>query len=77
MNLIEPGDSILVGVNGVFGNRLKDTAERCGESITIVEKDWGRAFELEDFRRGANGRKYKMRLMTNTPLRVSPWHYQP
>src|SRR3954470_17955973 len=30
VNLIEPGDKVLVCVNGVFGTRMVDVAERCG-----------------------------------------------
>src|SRR5580704_15543232 len=33
-NLIEPGDEVLVGVNGVFGGRMADVAERCGARVT-------------------------------------------
>jgi alanine-glyoxylate transaminase/serine-glyoxylate transaminase/serine-pyruvate transaminase len=29
-NLIEPGDPVLIGVNGVFGTRMVDVARRCG-----------------------------------------------
>src|SRR6476659_8665944 len=30
VNLIEPGDEVVIGVNGVFGGRMVDVAERCG-----------------------------------------------
>src|SRR2546430_9562432 len=45
VNLIEPGDEIVVGVNGVFGNRMVDVAERCGAKVTKVEAPWGRIIE--------------------------------
>src|SRR5881628_1594184 len=32
VNLVEPGDDVIIGVNGVFGTRMVDVAERCGES---------------------------------------------
>src|SRR5437773_3761568 len=35
-NLIEPGDDVIIGVNGVFGNRMCDVAERCGARVTKV-----------------------------------------
>jgi alanine-glyoxylate transaminase/serine-glyoxylate transaminase/serine-pyruvate transaminase len=41
VNLIEPGDSIIIGVNGVFGTRMCDVAERCGARVTRVESPWG------------------------------------
>ncbi len=45
VNLIEPGDEVLVGVNGVFGTRMADVAERCGAKVTRVESEWGRIIE--------------------------------
>jgi alanine-glyoxylate transaminase/serine-glyoxylate transaminase/serine-pyruvate transaminase len=45
VNLIEPGDEVIVGVNGVFGGRMADVAERCGARVTKVEAPWGRIIE--------------------------------
>ena len=36
VNLIEPGDKVIVGINGVFGTRMADVAERCGAIITVA-----------------------------------------
>src|SRR5882724_3910591 len=36
-NLIEPGDEVIVGVNGVFGSRMKDVMARCGASVPALE----------------------------------------
>lgn len=44
-NLIEPGDEVVIGVNGVFGNRMVDVAERCGAKVTKVEAPWGQIIE--------------------------------
>jgi alanine-glyoxylate transaminase/serine-glyoxylate transaminase/serine-pyruvate transaminase len=44
-NLIEPGDEVLVGVNGVFGGRIAEVAKRCGAKVEVVESDWGRIIE--------------------------------
>jgi alanine-glyoxylate transaminase / serine-glyoxylate transaminase / serine-pyruvate transaminase len=41
VNLIEPGDSVIIGINGVFGTRMCDVAERCGARVTRVESAWG------------------------------------
>ncbi|MGM0576165.1 MAG: pyridoxal-phosphate-dependent aminotransferase family protein [Myxococcota bacterium] len=60
VNLIEPGDRVLVGVNGVFGTRMADVAERCGATVTRVEAPWGRAFDVQDFREAAGGRRHKL-----------------
>jgi alanine-glyoxylate transaminase/serine-glyoxylate transaminase/serine-pyruvate transaminase len=46
-NLIEPGDEMIVGVNGVFGGRMKDVAERCGATVHVLERPWGSIIEPE------------------------------
>jgi len=45
VNLIEPGDEVVIGVNGVFGNRMVDLAERCGAKVHKIESPWGRIIE--------------------------------
>jgi len=44
-NLIEPGDGVLVCVNGVFGGRMCDIVERLGGSLTKIDRPWGEVFE--------------------------------
>jgi alanine-glyoxylate transaminase/serine-glyoxylate transaminase/serine-pyruvate transaminase len=41
VNLVEPGDSVIVGVNGIFGTRLSAIVERCGGKPIRVEAPWG------------------------------------
>lgn len=41
VNLVEPGDAVVVGVNGVFGTRLATVVERCGGKAIRVEAPWG------------------------------------
>src|ERR1041385_1571465 len=50
VNLIEPGDEVIIGVNGVFGNRMVDVAGRCGARVTKVESEWGRIIEPEQIK---------------------------
>jgi alanine-glyoxylate transaminase / serine-glyoxylate transaminase / serine-pyruvate transaminase len=45
VNLLEPGDEVIIGVNGVFGTRMVDVAERCGAKVTKVESPWGNIIE--------------------------------
>ena len=47
-NLIEPGDGVLVCVNGVFGGRMCDIVERLGGSLTKIERPWGEVFDAEE-----------------------------
>jgi alanine-glyoxylate transaminase / serine-glyoxylate transaminase / serine-pyruvate transaminase len=45
VNLVGPGDEVIVGINGVFGVRLAEVAERCGAKVTRVEAPWGQIIE--------------------------------
>src|SRR5882724_12614759 len=47
VNLVEPGDRVLIGVNGVFGGRMKDVASRCGAEVQTVDAPWGRVIEQD------------------------------
>lgn len=41
VNLVEPGDKVIVCQNGVFGGRMKENVERCGATAVMVEDEWG------------------------------------
>src|SRR5437868_4768996 len=60
VNLIEPGDSMIVCVNGVFGARMVDVAERAGAKVTKIEKPWGEVFSAEDLRTALASAKPKV-----------------
>jgi alanine-glyoxylate transaminase/serine-glyoxylate transaminase/serine-pyruvate transaminase len=45
VNLVEPGDTVIIGVNGVFGERMCEVARRCGAEVVRVEAPWGRAVD--------------------------------
>jgi len=45
VNVVAPGDAVVIGVNGVFGERMCDVASRCGGEVVRVEEEWGRAIE--------------------------------
>ncbi len=42
VNLVEPGDKVIVCQNGVFGGRMKENVERCGGQAVMVMDDWGK-----------------------------------
>ena len=60
VNLVEPGDSVLIGVNGVFGTRMVDVAQRCGARVDTVEAEWGTALDAQKFKTALEQKKYKL-----------------
>lgn len=46
-NLLEPGDTAILGINGVFGGRLAEMARRMGAEVIAVEGEWGRILDPE------------------------------
>jgi len=46
VNLVEPGDKVIVCQNGVFGGRMKENVERCGGIAVMVEDSWGDAIDI-------------------------------
>jgi len=59
-NFIEPGDEVLIGVNGYFGERLCDMAGRYGAEVHRLEKDWGEVFSLEEIQGELENGSYKL-----------------
>ncbi len=51
VNLLEPGDEAIICINGVFGGRMADIAERCGATVHKVEKEWGTVVSPEDIKK--------------------------
>jgi len=47
-NMVEPGDKILIGINGYFGHRLVDMAKRYGAEVVTIKKPWGEVFSLAE-----------------------------
>jgi alanine-glyoxylate transaminase/serine-glyoxylate transaminase/serine-pyruvate transaminase len=60
VNLIETGDAVLIGVNGVFGTRMVDVAQRCGAQVDTVEAEWGTALDAQRFKDALAKKKYKL-----------------
>ena len=60
VNLIEPGDEVVIGINGVFGMRMADVAERCGAKVTKVEAQWGRIIESEQISEALKDKQPKL-----------------
>jgi alanine-glyoxylate transaminase/serine-glyoxylate transaminase/serine-pyruvate transaminase len=42
VNMVAPGDKVIVARNGVFGGRMIENVERCGGTAIVVEDEWGK-----------------------------------
>ena len=47
VNLLSPGDKVIVCQNGVFGGRMKENVERCGATAVMVQDDWGQPVSVD------------------------------
>jgi alanine-glyoxylate transaminase/serine-glyoxylate transaminase/serine-pyruvate transaminase len=54
-NLVEPGDNVVIGVNGFFGGRMAEIASRCGANVIRVDAEWGRTLDAAELDRAAAG----------------------
>lgn len=59
VNMIEPGDAVVVCVNGVFGTRMCDIVNRIGGKLIRVDAAWGKAIDPEDVIKAAKGSQAK------------------
>lgn len=60
VNMVEPGDEVVVCVNGVFGTRMADIVNRIGGKLIRVDAEWGRAIDPEAVRKAVKGKKPKV-----------------
>ncbi len=60
VNLIEPGDKVLVLINGVFGTRMEDVAQRLGAEVDSIKFEWGTAVILDTVREQLSQKKYNL-----------------
>ena len=76
VNLLELGDEAIVCVNGVFGQRLRDIAKRCGAKVISVEAPWGEAIEADKVRE-AFKKSHKVKLVAIVHAETSTGVKQP
>lgn len=50
VNLLEPGDKVVVCAMGFFGQRMIDVAGRTGAQVTTIQAPWGKTFSLDEIR---------------------------
>ncbi|MFH0788908.1 MAG: aminotransferase class V-fold PLP-dependent enzyme, partial [Pseudomonadota bacterium] len=60
VNLVEPGDSVLILINGVFGVRMNEVAQRLGARVDVLEFPWGTPVELETVQKKIDHQTYQI-----------------
>ncbi len=60
VDLIEPGDRVLVGAHGVFGGRMAEVARRAGARVEAAESPWGEELDVDLVRRMAKAQPPKV-----------------
>lgn len=59
-NMVEPGDSLLVCINGYFGHRIADMAQRYGADVQVITRPWGDIFTSSELRDTLRARPAKI-----------------
>jgi len=74
VNLVEPGDEVVVGVNGVFGTRLAEVATRAGGAVSRVEAPWGHVVRAEQVEAALkNCRRPKLVALVHAETSTGAW----
>jgi len=76
VNLLEPGDECIIGINGVFGGRMKEIATRCGAKVHTVEVEWGKVIDPKQIKE-ALGKCPKPKLVALVHAETSTGARQP
>ena len=75
-NFLEPGDTVVIGVNGVFGERMVDNALRCGAEVIPVTAEWGKIVAPETIETALKSRK-KVKMLALVHAETSTGVLQP
>ncbi len=75
-NFLEPGDVAVIGINGAFGERMLDIAERTGAKIIPVKAEWGKIIEPEQIESALKSQK-KVKLLAIVHIETSTGILQP
>ena len=75
-NFLESGDTVVIGVNGVFGERMVDNAARCGAEVIPVTAEWGKIVTPEAIEAALKSRK-KVKMLALVHAETSTGVLQP
>jgi alanine-glyoxylate transaminase/serine-glyoxylate transaminase/serine-pyruvate transaminase len=65
VNLLEPGDAVLILINGVFGTRMREIATRLGAQVDVLEFEWGTPVQPEEVEKRLKEKGYKLVAMVH------------
>src|ERR1039458_8638367 len=75
-NFLGPGDTVVIGVNGVFGERMVDNAQRTGATVIPVNAEWGKVIEPSAVEAALKSQK-KVKLLALVHVETSTGVIQP
>jgi alanine-glyoxylate transaminase/serine-glyoxylate transaminase/serine-pyruvate transaminase len=75
VNLLEPGDKMIVCRKGYFGQRQVEVAERTGAQVTVLERPWGEVFDLNQIRESLQ--KVRPKVLSIVQAETSTGAWQP
>jgi len=73
VNLIEPDDTMLVCINGVFGSRMADVAGRAGAAVEVIERPYGEVFDPDEVRAAIQRTKPKVVGIVHAETSTGAW----
>lgn len=73
VNLIEPGDKMIVCTSGFFGGRIIEIAGRAGAAVTALERPWGQVFDLNAIREGLQKVRPKVLAIVHAETSTGAW----
>ena len=73
VNLVEPGDRVVVGVKGVFGGRLAEVARRAGAQVHTVEAEWGRVVDPGAFLAACREHRPALAVLVHAETSTGVW----
>jgi alanine-glyoxylate transaminase/serine-glyoxylate transaminase/serine-pyruvate transaminase len=73
VNLLEPGDKIVVCVKGFFGQRMVEVAARTGAQVTQLTVPWGNVFDLDQIRTALKTHRPKVLAIVHAETSTGAW----
>ncbi len=73
VNLIEPGDRVVICAKGFFGQRMIEVGGRTGAQLTILEKTWGDVFDLDQLRETLQRVRPKLLCIVHAETSTGAW----